>query len=294
MDELTVGDIRPLLTLAANNPLLNDSEGLASQLRGLLTGLGAPITPELEASLSLIEANPILVSAGVAELRSAIENLPDSTLLSDVEGFGTAGGDGTDGGAVITQDENGNNIKTFTLPFSGTTISVEGDNVTVTLPGGEPQELVGLDRLEFTDGTLFLNVEDGAGLVKAAYDALLGNAQPDAAGFDFWLDLYESSTIDTFALTNAFTQTESFAEQYGAALNNAETLVQTIYQNLFNREADDAGLSFWKDYLDANGIADTVDDALGFMLQSDEFAALVGTTYSVGVFVYNRQPIISL
>ena len=285
MDELTVGDIRPLLTLAANNPLLNDSEGLASQLRGLLTGLGAPITPELEASLSLIEANPILVSAGVAELRSAIENLPDSTLLSDVEGFGTAGGDGTDGGAVITQDENGNNIKTFTLPFSGTTISVEGDNVTVTLPGGEPQELVGLDRLEFTDGTLFLNVEDGAGLVKAAYDALLGNAQPDAAGFDFWLDLYESSTIDTFALTNAFTQTESFAEQYGAALNNAETLVQTIYQNLFNREADDAGLSFWKDYLDANGIADTVDDALGFMLQSDEFAALVGTTYSDGVFV---------
>lgn len=53
----------------------------------------------------------------------------------------------------------------------------------------------------------------------------------------------------------------------------------------FDREADDAGLAFWRDYLDTNGIADTVDDALGYMLQSDEFTALVGVTYSDGVFV---------
>ncbi|MFG6558807.1 hypothetical protein, partial [Sulfitobacter sp. 1A15258] len=37
--------------------------------------------------------------------------------------------------------------------------------ITVTLPGSEPQELVGLDRLECTDGTLFLDVQDGAELV---------------------------------------------------------------------------------------------------------------------------------
>ena len=189
MKELTVGDIRPLLTLAVNSPILNDSEGIASQLRGILAGLGVPVTAELEASLSLIEANPVLVSAGVAELRSAIENLPDSTLLSDVEGFGTGGsnGGGTDGGVVVTQDVNGNDIQTFTLPFSETKITVGSDSVTVTLPGGEPQVLVGLDRLEFTDGTLFLDIKDGAGLVKAAYDALLGRDQPDASGFDFWL-----------------------------------------------------------------------------------------------------------
>lgn len=50
MNELTVGDIRPLLTLALNSPILNDSEGIASQLRAILTGLGVPITAELEAS----------------------------------------------------------------------------------------------------------------------------------------------------------------------------------------------------------------------------------------------------
>jgi len=244
------------------------------------------ITPELDEALTLIENNPILVSAGVEEFRSAIENLPDETLLSEVEGFGTAEpGDGTGDGPDVTQDQNGNDIQTFTLPFSGTTISVEDDGVTVTLPGEEPTKLVGVERLEFIDGTLFLDVEDGAGLVKTAYDALLGNDQPDAAGFDFWLDLYEGGTIDTFALTDAFTQTDAFAQQYGAVLDNAEALVQSIYNNLFDREADAAGLTFWKEYLDANGIADSVDEALAYMMQSEEFAGLVGTTYSEGIFV---------
>ncbi|MBM07705.1 MAG: hypothetical protein CMH88_15380 [Oceanibulbus sp.] len=281
MDELTVGDIRPLLTLIADNPLLNDSEGLASQLRSIITSLGVPITAELDAALSAIEANPILISAGVKELRSAIADLPDSALISEIEGLSTV----DPSSPKITQDANGNDIQSFQLPFSGTTISIKGDEVTVTIPGEEPQKLVGLDRLEFIDGTLFLDVEDGAGLVKAAYEALLGNAQPDAEGFDFWLNLYEGGTIDTFALTNAFTQTEAFSQQYEAALNNSESLIRSIYQNLFNREADDAGLDFWKEYLDLNGIADTVDEALAYMMQSDEFTQLIGTSYSDGVFV---------
>lgn len=281
MEELTVGDIRPLLTLIADNPLLNDSEGLASQLRSIITSLGVPITAELDAALSAIEANPILISAGVEELRSAIADLPDSALISEIEGLSSV----EPSSPEITQDANGNDIQSFQLPFSGTTISIEGDEVTVTIPGEEPQKLVGLDRLEFIDGTLFLDVEDGAGLVKTAYEALLGNAQPDAEGFDFWLNLYEGGTIDTFALTNAFTQTEAFSQQYEAALNNSESLIRSIYQNLFNREADDAGLDFWREYLDLNGIADTVDEALAYMMQSDEFTQLVGASYSDGVFV---------
>ena len=281
MEELTVGDIRPLLTLIADNPLLNDSEGLASQLRSIITSLGVPITADLDAALSAIEANPILISAGVEELRSAIADLPDSALISEIEGLSSV----EPSSPEITQDANGNDIQSFQLPFSGTTISIEGDEVTVTIPGEEPQKLVGLDRLEFIDGTLFLDVEDGAGLVKTAYEALLGNAQPDAEGFDFWLNLYEGGTIDTFALTNAFTQTEAFSQQYEAALNNSESLIRSIYQNLFNREADDAGLDFWKEYLDLNGIADTVDEALAYMMQSDEFTQLVGASYSDGVFV---------
>lgn len=290
MEELTVGDVRPLLDLAANSPILDDSETIAAQLRNILSNLGVPITNDLDAALSLIEANPILVDAGIAEFRGAIEGLPNSTLLSDIEGFGGEVSDGNEGedsgdGTEFTQDEYGNSVQYFNLPFSETNITVDGDTVTVNLPNEEPQQLVGLDRLEFLDGTFFLDVEDGAGLVKAAYDTLLGRTEPDAEGFDFWLNLYESNTIDVFALTDSFTKTETFDEKYGDLLADAEGLLQAIYQSLFNRSADQAGLDFWSDYLENNGIAETIDDALGYMLQSDEFIGVVGSNYSDGFFV---------
>lgn len=292
MAELTVGDIRPLLTLAANNPLLNDSESIASQLRGILTGLGVPITSELDAALSLIEANPVLVSAGVAEFRAAIEGVPDSTLLSALTGLGDGseggdtGGDGGVGGDVsLVQDANGNTVKTFELPFSGTTIAVSESEVTVTVPGSAPQVLVGLDRLEFSDGTFFLDIQDGAGLVKKAYDALLGRDAPDAAGFDFWLDLYEAGTINTFALTSAFTQSDAFTQKYAAVLTDYDALLDAFYQNLYGRAADDAGKTFWTNFLENNGGAEAVDEALAYMMQSDEFGTIVGNSFADGVFV---------
>ena len=294
MNELTVGDIRPLLDLIASNPLLDQSQPIASQLRSIIEGFGAPITPELDATLTLIEQNPILVEAGVAEFRAAIEALPDSTLLSDVPGFGGTGGGATGGGGSggglgnpdISTDANGNDIKTFSLPFSGTTIDVNGDQVTVSVPGGGTETLTGLDRLEFTDGTLFLDVKDGAGLVAKSYEALLGRGTPDAAGFDFWLDGFEGGTIDTFALTNAFAATDAFAEIYGAVLADTGALLGKVYQNLFGREVDAPGLQFWSDYIDASGGgAASIGDALGYMVQSAEFQDTIDTSYADGVFV---------
>lgn len=291
MADLTVGDIRPLLTLVASNPLLNASEPIASQLRSLLTGLGVPITDELDASLTLIEANPILVATGTAEFQAAIAGLEDGALIDSISGLGgstdgggTGGGTGG-GGPVVVQDANGNDIQSFTLPFSGTTIDVSGENVTVTLPGSAPQALVGLERLEFSDGTLFLDVQDGAGLVKKAYDALLDRDAPDAEGFDFWLNLYEAGTIDTFALTNGFVQADSFTQKYGALLNDFGALLDAFYQNLLGREADDAGKTFWTNFLENNGGVDAVDETLAYMMQSDEFKGLVGTSFPDGIFV---------
>ena len=296
MEELTVGDIRPLLSLIANNPLLDDSQGLASQLRGLLESLNVPITPELDQSLTLIEANPVLIDAGVAEFRAAIEGLPDSTLLSDVPGFGSGSGGDTpsDPDPVLptdpitpidSVDDDGNQIASFTLPFSETTIDVSGDTVVVTIPGQEAQTLVGLDRLEFDDGTYYLDVQQEPGLLKGAYDALLGRDAPDAAGFDFWLDLLEGDTVDLFALTESFAKTDSFAQQYGSFLSDTNALLDEIYLNLFNRAVDDTGRAFWSDYLETNGVADTVDEAFAYMLQSDEFKTVVGTSLDNGFFI---------
>lgn len=285
MTALTVGDIRPLLNMAGS--FLNNAEPIAGQLRAAITSLNVPITTELDAALTVIEQNPILVKLGVDEFKAAVNGLDDSTLLTDVPGLGgnaggTGGGGTGDGGVVV--DDSGNKVQTFTLPHSGATINVDGDKVTVTPVDGQPQELVGLDRLKFSDGTLYLDVQDGAGAVKNAYEAVLGIDAPDGAGFEFWLDNIEKKQADLFDMTKAFVATDEFKQKYGALLNDVSALVDQFYQNVLGRAADADGKTFWSNYIEQNG-ADVLDETLAYMMQTEEFTNIVGSSFADGVFV---------
>lgn len=287
---LTVGDIRPILDLVTALPQLDDSESLAAQLRPLLTGLGVVIDADLDAVLTVIETNPILVDIGIAEFRAAIEGLPDDTLLTDIGGLlgdgstgGGDGGDDTDGGTTVPGEPGPDGSVSYTLPFSQATITVDGGSVSVTIDG-ETTVLQNIDRLNFTDGSLYIDPTATAGTLKVAYEALFDRA-PDAGGFDFWLSGVKSGAADFFALTSAFVATAEFNDSYGAFLDDAEALMEQVYLNLFNRAADAAGLDYWTAYLEQEGVGDSIDEVFAHFLQSEEMADLVGTTYPDGVFV---------
>jgi hypothetical protein len=287
MSELTVGDIRPFLDLALLSPIFSESETIASSLRNLLGSVGAPITPETDAALTIIEANPILIEVGFAEFRAAIEGLPDETLLTEISGLpGTdapvGGGDGPVGGDPVT-DENGNLVGSFELPFSGIEFVVSGDTVTV-IGDGINEELVGLDRITFSDGVYYLDGTEAPGLVRTAYDALLGRDTPDGAGFDFWVDAIEADAANLFALTEDFVRTDAFQTAYGDALDNAGELVSRVYENLLGRAADAEGSAFWTGYIEANGL-DVVDEVFAFFLQSEELQNRVTENFSDGFFI---------
>lgn len=64
-------------------------------LRPLLKSFGV-LTPEVDAALALVEANPALVNIGVQTLKEALLKWPLDTPLSVA--FGTSSGGGTDGG----------------------------------------------------------------------------------------------------------------------------------------------------------------------------------------------------
>ena len=149
MLELTIGDIRPLLSLTTS--IFNNSESIAAQLRSLITSLNVPITAELDAALTIIEQNPILIKLGVDEFNAGVAGFPDSTPLSDIPAFSDVGGNSGGGGVItpptVTIDPNGNEIQTFSLPYSDASIVITGETVTVTPAGGESQSLVGLDRV---------------------------------------------------------------------------------------------------------------------------------------------------
>lgn len=106
------------------------------------------------------------------------------------------------------------------------------------------------------------------------------NRAPDEAGLDYWID-NSGLTIEQIA-QSFFDQAETQAT-YPAGTSNT-TFVTTIYQNLFNRAPDAAGLAYWVAELDAGKLSKDVmilaviNGALG----SD--AAILSNKTEVGLF----------
>ncbi len=64
-----------------------------SDLRGLLKSFGA-LTPEVDASLALVEANPALINLGLATLKDALTKYPLDTPISVAFGISSGGDSG--------------------------------------------------------------------------------------------------------------------------------------------------------------------------------------------------------
>jgi hypothetical protein len=84
------------------------------------------------------------------------------------------------------------------------------------------------------------------------YIAYFGRA-PDTAGLSYWFKEIYSDTL-TFAETAiSFSSQTEYQSAYPERSTNTD-LINTIYQNMFNRSPDQAGFSYWKNELD-NGMA---------------------------------------
>lgn len=64
----------------------------------------------------------------------------------------------------------------------------------------------------------------------------------DPGGLDFWAQKLDNSD-DLTALLSEFGGANSFLDQYGELENDA--LINSLYQELFNRDADSQGLAFY-------------------------------------------------
>ncbi|MCG8609909.1 MAG: DUF4214 domain-containing protein [Pseudomonadales bacterium] len=82
-----------------------------------------------------------------------------------------------------------------------------------------------------------------------AYVAFYGRV-PDTGGLAFWTQELAGAGGDLSAIMAAFGTSEEFTERFGT-LSNAE-LVNNLYQQLFSRDADSGGLTFYTELLDNN------------------------------------------
>ncbi|MFP7674338.1 S8 family serine peptidase [Marivita sp. S0852] len=83
------------------------------------------------------------------------------------------------------------------------------------------------------------------------------NRAPDPAGFEFWIDAYERG-VSTLDIANFFADQVETRALYPYFANpdssTPEAFITSIYQNLFNRDPDDAGLTFWTSALTSGAV----------------------------------------
>jgi subtilisin family serine protease len=83
------------------------------------------------------------------------------------------------------------------------------------------------------------------------------NRAPDPEGFDFWVNAYANgvSTLEIATFFSDQPETRVLYPYFSApARNSPEQFITSIYNNLFNREPDAAGLAFWIEALTSGNV----------------------------------------
>lgn len=88
--------------------------------------------------------------------------------------------------------------------------------------------------------------ETSLSLIQSLYVAYYGRPA-DPAGLSYWADALESNNGNIQTILAAFGNSSEFVQRFGE-MDDA-TLVNNLYQQLFGRDAEPAGLEYWTDLL---------------------------------------------
>jgi hypothetical protein len=127
----------------------------------------------------------------------------------------------------------------------------------VTDKAGVVNTLGNVERIQFSDVTVAIDIDGNAGQAYRLYQAAF-NRTPDSVGLGFWIDVLDNGTNLT-SVAQGFVNSNEFRTAYGASQTNRE-LVTQFYQNILHRAPETGGLDFWTGVLDtkAAGVADVL------------------------------------
>jgi Ca2+-binding RTX toxin-like protein len=147
------------------------------------------------------------------------------------------------GGNDVINGGPGIDTALFALPLSSYAISSFGSTRTVAGPSIDGVDtLIDVERLEFRNGTLVLDVNAAAGQVYRLYQAAFART-PDSGGLGFWIE----ATDNGFSLLDVarnFVASAEFGAKYGSA-PNPTSVVSSFYSNVLGRTGDPSGVAFW-------------------------------------------------
>lgn len=139
--------------------------------------------------------------------------------------------------------------------------------------------LESVERIQFSDGTLALDVSATAGAVYRLYQAAFART-PDSEGLAHNIQHVDRG-LSLQQLSAAFIGSQEFIKKYGQ--NTSDTaFINSLYNNILGRDADAAGLAGWQQRLNS-GEFDRAGVLIGFS-ESPENNALVLPAVKEGIW----------
>ncbi|MGF1552714.1 MAG: DUF4214 domain-containing protein [Paracoccaceae bacterium] len=165
----------------------------------------------------------------------------------------------------------------------------DGEQALVVLVEDGADALAEIERVDFADGTLVLDLPGSAGNIDLAYRLYAATfaRTPDEAGLRFWVNELEEGFGED-ATATAFAESEEFAENFGAEGEvEDDAFIDALYQNVLGREADAEGRAFWLDQFQTEQFDRA--DMLSFFADSMENREAIEPFLENGVFVLTEE-----
>jgi uncharacterized protein YkwD len=124
----------------------------------------------------------------------------------------------------------------------------DGQQATVTVPGAGVNTYQSIERLQFSDGVIALDLNGNAGQVYRLYRTAFDRTPDDKGLSDNVAHMDRGMTIQE--MSSAFINSAEFIQTYGSNTDDA-TFLNLLYQNVFDRAPDPGGFAHWSGKLAA-------------------------------------------
>lgn len=165
---------------------------------------------------------------------------------------------GTNGSDRITTGKGNNTITagsgTDTVIYNGVLVNYVLTRTTTgwTIKDGVGTDgtdtLTGVERLQFSDTTVALDIEGVAGQAYRIYQAAFDRT-PDHGGLGYWIAMMDKG-VSLESVAASFVASSEFKLLYGSNPSSS-TLVNAFYQNVLNRAPDGDGFQYWLNLLNS-------------------------------------------
>jgi len=178
---------------------------------------------------------------------------------------------GVPAGVLALDGGAGFDTAVYTGSRASFTVAQDGNGFSVTDSWGNHATLHNIERVQFGDGMVALDIDGTAGQAYRLYQAAFDRT-PDKAGLGYWIEMLDhGQTLQDAA--RDFAASPEFTQLYGANVND-EQFVQALYQNVLHRPAEGAGYDFWVSSLQ---IVSRADVLVNFSESAENQAQVVGS-----------------